>query len=260
MPITIAGSGTVDTNGHNVTVGGNVSDPEGIGTGTAIGNGTLIKTGAGTLTLSGENNYEGGTTVLGGLIVFPTAQRAAAARRETRPPPNHANTLPEMETLTIAQGTKAVLGTATGDGNGDGQNTDHGTGHLSSGQLSGGGSTPTDVVEFYLQPISYGTTSYTTDFESGQRTTRLSMNERRYEWPSRDGTYLAVYAGLNQADQTHSDDGVQGAELNFTSSGHDWRRLLAGTDARGVALGSGPVASTGGSSTDLNGDGNLDLG
>ena len=44
MPITIAGSGTVDTNGHDVTVGGNISDPEGIGTGTAIG--TLIKTGA----------------------------------------------------------------------------------------------------------------------------------------------------------------------------------------------------------------------
>ena len=89
------------------------------------------------------------------------------------------------------------------------------------------------------------------------RTTRFSVNS--VDTSAQSGTiYLAVYAGLNQADQTHSDDGVQSAELNFTSTGTIGDGSSLGlTPASG--FGSGPVASTG-ASTDLNGDGNLDLG
>ncbi|MEH3157452.1 MAG: autotransporter-associated beta strand repeat-containing protein [Sphingomonas taxi] len=55
------GGGTIDTQGHDVTVSGNVDD--------AAGNsGGLIKTGQGTLTLTGTNGYTGGTTILDGTL------------------------------------------------------------------------------------------------------------------------------------------------------------------------------------------------
>jgi autotransporter-associated beta strand protein len=57
IPTTLgAAGGTFDTNGYTGTFSGQIS-----------GTGALIKTGAGTLTLSGNNSYSGGTTVTGQL-------------------------------------------------------------------------------------------------------------------------------------------------------------------------------------------------
>jgi len=52
-----AGGGGVDTQAHNATLNGVVT-----------GTGALTKLGAGTLTLTGSNNYGGGTTVSGGTL------------------------------------------------------------------------------------------------------------------------------------------------------------------------------------------------
>ena len=57
-----AGGGTLDTNGNNVTLASAIT-----------GAGALTKQGLGTLTLTGNNLYGGGTTVTGGLINFTTA-------------------------------------------------------------------------------------------------------------------------------------------------------------------------------------------
>ena len=63
MPIVIgAGGGTVNTNGYNVTLAGNLS--------AAAKTGVLILTGPGTLTLSGVNSYTGGTSVVGVTLVI----------------------------------------------------------------------------------------------------------------------------------------------------------------------------------------------
>ncbi|MEA1951470.1 MAG: autotransporter domain-containing protein [Planctomycetota bacterium] len=60
---TIQGAGgTIDTNGNNLTIQGNMYQ------GTQGEVGSLTKTGNGTLTLSGTNTYEGGTTVSGGIL------------------------------------------------------------------------------------------------------------------------------------------------------------------------------------------------
>jgi outer membrane autotransporter protein len=58
----LAAGGTIDTNGFNVTVSGQI-----------INSGGLTKAGLGTLVLSGANTYAGGTTVTGGLINFAAA-------------------------------------------------------------------------------------------------------------------------------------------------------------------------------------------
>lgn len=52
-----AGGGTFNTSGNSLTLSGNMS-----------GVGALTKVGAGTLTLSGTNNYSGGTTVTAGIL------------------------------------------------------------------------------------------------------------------------------------------------------------------------------------------------
>jgi autotransporter-associated beta strand protein len=57
-----AGGGIFDTNGNNVTLGSAIS-----------GTGGLTKQGLGTLTLTANNLYSGGTTVTGGLINFSSA-------------------------------------------------------------------------------------------------------------------------------------------------------------------------------------------
>ena len=54
----------VDTNGQSVTLGSDL---------TSVG-GTLTKIGSGTLTLTGTNSYDGGTTVSGGRLVATTSQ------------------------------------------------------------------------------------------------------------------------------------------------------------------------------------------
>jgi len=51
------GGGTIDTNGFDSTLSGNI-----------INSGSLTKVGAGTLTLSGNNSYSGGTNLVGGIL------------------------------------------------------------------------------------------------------------------------------------------------------------------------------------------------
>ncbi len=53
----LALGGTIDTNGFNSNFSGNI-----------INSGSLTKIGAGTLTLSGNNTYTGGTNILGGVL------------------------------------------------------------------------------------------------------------------------------------------------------------------------------------------------
>src|SRR5581483_9045637 len=53
----LAGTGAVDSNGHDLTLGGAIA-----------GTGGLIKQGAGTLTLTGANTYSGGTILTGGTL------------------------------------------------------------------------------------------------------------------------------------------------------------------------------------------------
>ena len=55
-------TGTINTNGFNVTYADPIGETGGTGN-------TLAKSGAGTLTLSGANSYTGGTSVLGGTLL-----------------------------------------------------------------------------------------------------------------------------------------------------------------------------------------------
>ena len=62
VPISIgAGGATIDTNGFNVTLSGDLSGDS--------GSGVLTETGGGTLTLSGSSTYTGGTVVSSGTLV-----------------------------------------------------------------------------------------------------------------------------------------------------------------------------------------------
>ena len=189
--------------------------------------------------------------------MFPTGGTSSSGTAGNVTVTNTSDSLPTSGILTIGSGTKVVLGTPPGESGGDGQTSNLGGGRLSD---SGGSeTTPTDVVELYLQPISYGTTNYTTDFEADSNDAILTNTVTTSD---ASGTiYFDVYAGLNQGDSTHADDGVQSAELNFTSTG----TIGDGSSPSSLGLtlengfANGPVASTG-ASTDLNGDGNLDLG
>ena len=68
-----------------------------------------------------------------------------------------------------------------------------------------------------MQPVSLGTTNYTTDFEMDSSDDSIVQNSVTTTDPS--GTiYFNVYAGLNLADGA-SAGGVGTAELNFTSNG-----------------------------------------
>ncbi|BBO15408.1 autotransporter domain-containing protein [Bradyrhizobium sp. TM102] len=58
----LAGGGTIDTNGFNATLSGQI-----------INTGSLTKTGLGTLTLTGANTYSGGTFVNGGTLALSGA-------------------------------------------------------------------------------------------------------------------------------------------------------------------------------------------
>ena len=290
LPVTIFGPGTVTLTGAN-SFGGVTIDAGstlGLGDGTTDGslaadvtdNGTLvfdtqgnitfdgnicgyggvIENGPGTLTLAGSNTYSGGTTVAadsGGTLVFPTGGTSSSGTAGNVTVTDTSDSLPTTGILTIGSGTEVVLGTPPGENGGDGQTSNLGGGRLSD---SGGSeTTPTDVVELYLQPISYGTTNYTTNFEADSNDAILTNTVTTSD---ASGTiYFDVYAGLNQGDSTHADDGVQSAELNFTSTG------TIGDGSSPSSLGltlengfqAGPVASSG-SVADLNGDGNLDLG
>ena len=63
-----AGGATFDTNGNNVTLASSLS-----------GTGGLTKTGAGTMTLSGINSYQGGTTINGGTLAVSSDTNLGAA-------------------------------------------------------------------------------------------------------------------------------------------------------------------------------------
>jgi YVTN family beta-propeller protein/autotransporter-associated beta strand protein len=58
----LAGGGTIDTNGFNATLSGQI-----------INTGSLTKTGLGTLTLAGANTYTGGTIINGGTLALSGA-------------------------------------------------------------------------------------------------------------------------------------------------------------------------------------------
>lgn len=58
----LAGGGTIDTNGFNATLSGQI-----------INTGSLTKTGPGTLTLAGANTYTGGTIINGGTLALSGA-------------------------------------------------------------------------------------------------------------------------------------------------------------------------------------------
>ncbi|QOZ72515.1 autotransporter domain-containing protein [Bradyrhizobium arachidis] len=58
----LAGGGTIDTNGFNATLSGQI-----------INTGSLTKTGLGTLTLTGANTYTGGTIINGGTLALSGA-------------------------------------------------------------------------------------------------------------------------------------------------------------------------------------------
>jgi fibronectin-binding autotransporter adhesin len=96
-----AGGGTIDTDGSNSTLSGNIG-----------GIGALKKVGVGTLTLSGVNTFAGGTDIEGGIL------RAGDS-----------NTLPTSHTVTLTDTAGAAL-----DLNGFGQSI----GSLSGGGGSGG--------------------------------------------------------------------------------------------------------------------------
>ncbi len=63
--VVLAAGGTIDTNGHGLTL-----------TGDLLGDGALVKRGEGTLRLSGDNSYAGDTTVMGGTLIFDGAGAA----------------------------------------------------------------------------------------------------------------------------------------------------------------------------------------
>ncbi|WP_454918250.1 autotransporter-associated beta strand repeat-containing protein [Xanthobacter sediminis] len=62
----LAGGGAVGLNGHCLTTGGDGTSST--FSGSITGSGCLAKTGAGTLTLTGDSDYDGGTTVSGGTV------------------------------------------------------------------------------------------------------------------------------------------------------------------------------------------------
>ena len=80
VPVTIgAGDATIDTNGFDVTLSGNL-----IG---GAGSGTLTETGGGTLTLSGSSTFTGGTVVSSGKLVMdsPGTQSSSGEVNVSRP-------------------------------------------------------------------------------------------------------------------------------------------------------------------------------
>ena len=75
----LAGAGNITLQNQNAVtlfVGGNNSDTT--YSGNMSGTGSLIKVGSGTLTLTGVNNYHGGTEVNGGILAVATPKALAA--------------------------------------------------------------------------------------------------------------------------------------------------------------------------------------
>jgi autotransporter-associated beta strand protein len=97
----LAQGGTIDSNGFNASVSGDIINP-----------GALTKLGAGTLTLSGSNSYEGGTNILGGTVL---TQNASAL--ETGPVAFGNGTSLQVRDLLKVNGNWTVFsGTATVNG------------------------------------------------------------------------------------------------------------------------------------------------
>jgi len=154
LPITLQSQGgTIDTNGNNATLSGTISGP-----------GSLTKIGTGTLTLTGNNSYQGGTalnagtlavgssTALGtGTLTFANGTTLqAAANGLTLANAMTLNGISTVDTqanaLTLS-GTLSSTGALTKIGNGilvlTGANTYTGTTTISAGtlQLGNGGTT-----------------------------------------------------------------------------------------------------------------------
>jgi autotransporter-associated beta strand protein/YVTN family beta-propeller protein len=68
----LANGGTIDTNGFNATISGDI-----------INSGSLTKIGAGSLILSGNNTYTGGTVLDAGTLVVANSQACRRLRAST---------------------------------------------------------------------------------------------------------------------------------------------------------------------------------
>ena len=139
--------------------------------------------GAGTLTLNGGNTttgntYSGGTTVQGGTVLMATPTAVVTGHRNRHRQP----------LLKAGAGLLDPRLQRPGQTDDSNQYSNQGNGNLSNRQLNnvntdngGGDTTAADVVEFYLQPISLGSTNYTTDFEmdSGRQHHRKQRHDER---------------------------------------------------------------------------------
>jgi autotransporter-associated beta strand protein len=70
-PVSLVGAGTFDTAGFNATVSSLISSPNSTG--------QLIKSGLGTLTLSANNTYSGGTKLTGGTLAIASSSNIGGA-------------------------------------------------------------------------------------------------------------------------------------------------------------------------------------
>ncbi|WP_158228728.1 autotransporter domain-containing protein [Bradyrhizobium sp. Y36] len=99
----LAGGGTIDTNGFNATLSGQI-----------INTGALTKTGLGALTLTGANTYSGGTFVNGGTLALSGAGTLGAAGATTTV--NSGGTL-DLGGTTQTQGAVGLSGGTIRNGN-----------------------------------------------------------------------------------------------------------------------------------------------
>jgi autotransporter-associated beta strand protein/YVTN family beta-propeller protein len=97
----LAQGGTIDTNGFDANISGNIINP-----------GSLTKIGTGTLTLSGSNTYSGGTNLLGGTILTQNVSALGTG------PVTFGNgtTLQVQEILSVNGNWTVLPGTATVNG------------------------------------------------------------------------------------------------------------------------------------------------
>ena len=176
--------------------------------GNISGDGSVVTEGTGTLTLSGVNGYTGGTTTEGGTIIFsqPSASpihgivTATDGGKVTLGFSHPWRRRPGRQLARTAANRSIPLATAT----------------LTTAATRAG----PNVVEFYLQPISQGTTNYTTDFEMRRQRQTSPRTTSPPTTPLRDDL-LRRLRGLEPRRTTPTPTTAFRcfAFLNFTSTG-----------------------------------------